>query len=319
MTEEEAAREALVMERAMRPRNLRPHEISDIMQRFKLYVLRDKLSAPEACKRIGAEFGRHETTIRALIERLRPTNNLATDYLRSQSLRMAMKVVRRANVSELIDVLSRPNIGVLEPVKQSGKDGGGFILSLATDSCGGVKVGMVANPPNSVIDYTSQPSARIGEGAEGPLDYEHTKKEVGHAVRRSPLSLQEGNEHATGLQGQYSGGGQEHEDGGDTYPVGVRSREEEPSLPWPDENLTVQRPLTVEEEAKYAARGGGKGTGTRPIGHKKVVQEAIQRARERITLGRELSDATRVQRRAEEMKRELKAKREQLQKSQQTS
>lgn len=87
----------------------------------------------------------HVNSIASAIARYQPTTELATVILKKGAMRLASRVVRRANVTEAIDVLSRPNIGVLDPIKKT-EGGGGFIISVTAESCGTVKVGAAFNP-----------------------------------------------------------------------------------------------------------------------------------------------------------------------------
>lgn len=120
---------------------IREHEIEEIMRRFKGYRKRHNIM--EACRRVEADMGIPAKTIYEVQMRMRPTTEIATQYLKSQSLKLAMRVVRKANVDQAIGILSRPNIGVLDP-QGEGAVGGGrqFMIGVAMDSLGSVKVGV---------------------------------------------------------------------------------------------------------------------------------------------------------------------------------
>ncbi len=96
----------------------------------------------QACEKIGKHLGRPHTTIWAVIRRLRPTTGIAGDYIKANAFKLAHRIVQHASVEQSIDILSRPNIGVLEPIKKGEVGGGGFYLSVQSDSCGAVKVGV---------------------------------------------------------------------------------------------------------------------------------------------------------------------------------
>lgn len=69
-----------------------------------------------------------------------PTASLAADYLRASSLRLAMRVVEEANVEEAVDILSRPNIGVLEPARKGDTSPKiGIITNITTNTLGSVQ------------------------------------------------------------------------------------------------------------------------------------------------------------------------------------
>lgn len=75
---------------------------------------------------LAVEFARDESTIRRLIEEFRPTTQLARATILARAADIARRVTDKADVDQLIDVLSRPNIGVLDaPVAASGKGNGG--------------------------------------------------------------------------------------------------------------------------------------------------------------------------------------------------
>lgn len=94
----------------------------------------------ESYKKVGEILGRNYQTIAAAVLRLSPSTGVAQDYLKSRALKMARRVVKEAKANELIDVLSRPNMGVLAPKQDAGGQTG-FFLSVSVDTCGAVKVG----------------------------------------------------------------------------------------------------------------------------------------------------------------------------------
>lgn len=96
---------------------------------------------------VAQQVGRDAKTIASLIQRLRPTTDLARMYFRAKAFKMAKRIVKKASPSELIDVLQRPSIGVLDPIKKIDTGPGGFFLSVNAESCGSVKVGVAQLPP----------------------------------------------------------------------------------------------------------------------------------------------------------------------------
>jgi hypothetical protein len=71
-----------------------------------------------------------------------PTAGLAKYYLKSQALKLAQRIVAEANVEEAVDILSRPNIGVLAPAVKNapGPMKAQFLTSINPGDLGGVKV-----------------------------------------------------------------------------------------------------------------------------------------------------------------------------------
>lgn len=124
---------------------LSPSQLQHILKLYKVY-LRKGYTAEHAFKEIGQLYDRSEATIRNLVYRLTAdTTGVAQSYIKSNALKMAMKVVREGSVAQHMDILERPNIGVLAPKKQSSEGSRGFFLTVQADSCGAVKasVGMI--------------------------------------------------------------------------------------------------------------------------------------------------------------------------------
>lgn len=134
-----------------------PHHIlQEILERFDAYR-KQGLGLMEAYEKVGNDVGRSQRVIGVIINRMRPTVGAARLYLRSKALRMARRVVSKGTTAELINILERPSIGVLEPLKKAEAGGGGFFLSVSADSCGAVKVGIAAGqaalPPAPVETF----------------------------------------------------------------------------------------------------------------------------------------------------------------------
>lgn len=116
------------------------------------------LGKDECYKRIAAILGRSEGTIGVAIRRLTPTTRTARLYLQSKAYKLARRLVEKANTAEIIDILSRPSMGVLDPAKKSESGMGGFFLTVSADTCGAVKVGMLTGnvqdpePEQNVFD-----------------------------------------------------------------------------------------------------------------------------------------------------------------------
>ena len=106
---------------------------------------------------IAAMTGWSEREIRDIRAEYFPRVGLALDYLRARSLEMAKRVVEEANVEEALDLLSRPNIGVLEPIpKASAKMQVGFFTNIQTGSLGAVQ------PPSPVTVIETVPIRTSG-------------------------------------------------------------------------------------------------------------------------------------------------------------
>lgn len=113
-------------------------EVAEILKLYKFYKERE-LGTKAACEEVCKVYPYQWTTIYALVKRLEPTTGLAQTYIKAGALRLAKRIVAKASVAESIEVLSRPNIGVLES-RQQATGGGGFFLSISKDSCGAFKM-----------------------------------------------------------------------------------------------------------------------------------------------------------------------------------
>lgn len=80
-----------------------------------------------------------------------PTTGLAQHYLRANALTLAKRIVLEANVEEAVDILSRPNLGVLRPHEKPGAVAPTQVLtSVRPEHLGGVQVAvMVGHPPST--------------------------------------------------------------------------------------------------------------------------------------------------------------------------
>lgn len=133
-----------------------PIQPDEIQHMLDLYTDCRKrgMAIMEAYKRVGALLGRDPKVVGVTIARLRPTTDLGKMYLRAKSFRLVKRLVAKASPAEIIDILQRPSIGVLDPVKKiDGGGGGGFFMSVNVESCGAVKVGaMQAQAPQPQLE-----------------------------------------------------------------------------------------------------------------------------------------------------------------------
>lgn len=156
---------------------------------------------------LGVVHGLLPDTVEAILKRYAPTVHVAQHYLQARSLKLAMRVVRKANVDQAIDILSRPNIGVLDPiVGKGGLGGGGFFLSVETSALGAVRIGVGATEggseaqaslpphrPQQVIDI-QEPDEATDSPAE---DSHHLERTLVQHQERSDRAPAGGGESAT--------------------------------------------------------------------------------------------------------------------------
>lgn len=105
----------------------------------------------EAYRRVGLLVGRDAKVIGVTIARLNPTTDLAKMYVRAKALKMMKRVVKKGTTAELIDVLGRPSIGVLDSPSKEGAGSTGFFISVDAGTCGAVKVGAIHTPDQPAL------------------------------------------------------------------------------------------------------------------------------------------------------------------------
>ncbi len=131
----------------------------------------------EACTQISADLHqRHHLALAPkrvwdVLQRLRPTTDLAKMYLKAKAYRLVKRFVKKAEPGEILDVLSRPGMNVIEAAKTASQSSG-FFLSVNVDSCGAVKMGVasgtapVAALPEAVEDIFAGSVGGFDEGPE---------------------------------------------------------------------------------------------------------------------------------------------------------
>lgn len=86
-------------------------------------------------------FDRDPDTISKIAKEFAPTKVLASAKLQSKLSTLVDRVLEKADVDQIIDILSRPNIGILEPHAKPGSGAGnnfGIMVSVNTGSLAAV-------------------------------------------------------------------------------------------------------------------------------------------------------------------------------------
>lgn len=138
-------------------------ELNELIRDYKRLTDTEGRGLMETYKILGEKMDRSPDVIRQTIRRFLPTTDAAESYLKAQALRLAVRVVRKANVDQSIDLLSRPNIGVIAPQQQQASSGG-FFLSVHTESLGGMQIGISGSEGN--LPSAASPAA---SGSSEPL------------------------------------------------------------------------------------------------------------------------------------------------------
>lgn len=120
--------------------HLANHLLNDVLLHYKRAIASGKRKM-EACRQVGGILGLTEPTVYSIIQRMRPTHEVAKAILDRGASRLAARVVRKATVVEAIDVLTRQGV-LAPPAAKEGAGSGGFFLSVQAGDLGAVKVGV---------------------------------------------------------------------------------------------------------------------------------------------------------------------------------
>lgn len=128
----------------------------------EVLVVLEMWDQKKTVREIAYHLGRSEKAILNAVRKYNPSTRLAERYIRASALKLAEKVVKHASVEEAIDVLTRPNVGVLQPIVS--KHAVGFFTSVDPASLGGV----VSNDPIPVGSGVSD-AAKGNQVQGGPV------------------------------------------------------------------------------------------------------------------------------------------------------
>lgn len=117
---------------------------------------------------IAASFGRSLSAVSRLIHRYHPTTNLATRHIRASALKLAERIVKKADVDQAIEILSRPNIGVLEPINK-GESSPGVMISVNQGDLGAVQI-TAGSQQNGSSKQLGEGEREADTGARRPGD-----------------------------------------------------------------------------------------------------------------------------------------------------
>jgi hypothetical protein len=169
-------------------RRFKLDDISEILSLFKRLTEVEGYQVWEAHKILATQFDRTPATILNLLKRFRPTTKTAQSYMEAQALKLAMRVVRNADVDQAIDVLSRPNLAVLAPAKEIASGPQGFFLSVQAENLGAVRLatgavqGELAAPQMMTLQSPQ-------EGLQAPSGASSALPEVLEVVPEAPKRL----------------------------------------------------------------------------------------------------------------------------------
>lgn len=166
-----------------------------------------------AYKYVARGWAVHPATIAEVWKRHRSTAKLATMKIQARASQIVEKIIDKAPTSELIDILSRPNIGVLEPIK-SGGQGGGFIVSVSADSCGGVKMAVAGGfEPPALPVYSNKDTIDLNHLTEGESHGESTgsSHETAPSVHAESIRERLRQERERQARAEHGDGGQSHQ------------------------------------------------------------------------------------------------------------
>lgn len=110
---------------------------------------------------------RTSDTVRKFVNSMSDTTHLATLTVKHRAVEVMGKVLDKGSTAELIDVLSRPNIGVLAPAEKPGSGGGKFDIqvSVGVASLGAMKAGVeISAGDGNVHEGKLLPTGDEGQG-----------------------------------------------------------------------------------------------------------------------------------------------------------
>lgn len=116
-----------------------PPVLEQILRLYERYR-KAGMGKRNACVEVAKHVPHRWEVVCSVIDRLRPTTQLAEVLIKARAFRITSKLLRKANADQLIDILSRPNIGVLGSNKAESSGPTGFFLSIQADTLGAVQV-----------------------------------------------------------------------------------------------------------------------------------------------------------------------------------
>lgn len=149
------------------------YDKAEILDLYDLYTTGPRAVAPAlAYFKISEDVHREQETVRKFIRSMRDTTTMATRTIRARSSSMVEKVLRKADPALLVDILQRPNIGVLKPVVREPVNQLGIFVSVGRDSLGASANGNSADPLHYVDAETVKEESRLIEGQvnDGEID-----------------------------------------------------------------------------------------------------------------------------------------------------
>lgn len=139
---------------------------ADIIERLERQVVQGSRPITKFVQAMAAKYDKDEVTIWRFIRSVRDTTSLARAYFRAKAYTLTKRVVEKANVDQSIDILTRPNMGVLDPINRDGNGATGVFVSVSAGSCGAIGDGGT-NVRVGVAQRLPQPQQ--GEVHEGRL------------------------------------------------------------------------------------------------------------------------------------------------------
>lgn len=154
-------------------RRYRPYEM-ELMVNLWRKKRQEGMGRQQAYKAVAEELGVSWEAVQRIVVRLSPTTSVAQDLIKANAMRLASRLIRKANSDQIINILERPNIGVLAPKQDSNGGSGGFFLSVSADTCGAVNVKAGQMPqgwvPPALTPAPSLLQEEAAAGAEEPIE-----------------------------------------------------------------------------------------------------------------------------------------------------
>lgn len=144
----------------------------------KNLILEMRFKHLKSAKTIAYELGRNRKTIDRFIHSMTDSTPLATAMIKASAHHLVKRVLDKADVNQALDILSRPNIGVLKPINRQA-DGPQIMISVNQESLGGVQqvgVGIPGGSSPSPLRLLPSTDTLVGAGGDYDQGVQHGER-----------------------------------------------------------------------------------------------------------------------------------------------
>lgn len=145
-------------------------ELSYVLEKYQALAQQGR-PLLDIYKEIGLEIGRHPEHVGQKVREYRPTVKLAVAKVRARAAKLIERVMEKGTVDQTMDLLSRANIGVLEPIRKSGGEMAGAQVLVNIGSLGAASIS-VGEAPAPQMDPLIDMLALAPGNPPNPLEIE---------------------------------------------------------------------------------------------------------------------------------------------------